>query len=117
MVAGIDSGELGNVVDEHGGQANSNNVAATDERLDGEDASALNQSPMEFQFTDFIILANRVIDKGDDEFVRVLNDLHWRWTAKYGEGDRNSQELWFCRLVGLTSEQAAEDPPCLASSL
>ncbi|KAL2226431.1 UNVERIFIED_CONTAM: hypothetical protein Sindi_2001800 [Sesamum indicum] len=72
---------------------------------------------MEFQFADFIVLANRIIDKGDDEFVRALNDLHWRWTAKYGEGDRNSQELGFCRLVGLTPEQAAEDPPCLASSL
>ena len=82
MVAGIDGGELGNVVDEHGGQANNNNAAATNDRLDGEDAPAINQSPMEFQFADFIILANRVIDKGDDESVRALNDLYWRWTVK-----------------------------------
>ncbi|KAL2237709.1 UNVERIFIED_CONTAM: hypothetical protein Sindi_0962600 [Sesamum indicum] len=117
MVARIDGGELGNVVDEHGGQANNNNAATTDDSLDGEDAPAINLSPMEFQFADFIVLANRVIDKGDDESVRALNDLHQRWTAKYGEGDRNSQELLFRRLVRLTAEQAAEHPPCLAPSL
>ncbi|KAL2227742.1 UNVERIFIED_CONTAM: hypothetical protein Sindi_2132900 [Sesamum indicum] len=77
MVGGIDGGELGNVVDEHGGQAN-NNVVATDDSLDGEDAPAINLSPMEFQFADFIVLTNRVIDKGDDKSVRALNDLHQR---------------------------------------
>ncbi|KAL2226327.1 UNVERIFIED_CONTAM: hypothetical protein Sindi_1991400, partial [Sesamum indicum] len=85
--------------------------------LDGEDAPTINQSPLEFQFADFIVLANRVIDKGVDEFVRALNDLHLRWIAKYGEGNRNSQELLFCRLVRLMAKQAVEHPPCLASSL
>ncbi|KAL2226326.1 UNVERIFIED_CONTAM: hypothetical protein Sindi_1991300 [Sesamum indicum] len=117
MVARIDDGELGNVVDEHGEQANSNNAAATDDRLDGEDAPAINQSPMEFQFADFIVLANRVIEKGDDESVHALNDLHWRWTAKYGESDRNSQELLFRHLVCLKAEQVAEHPLCFSSSL
>ncbi|KAL2243963.1 UNVERIFIED_CONTAM: hypothetical protein Sindi_0514300 [Sesamum indicum] len=116
MVVGIDGGELENVVNEHGGQANSNKAAATEDSLDGEDAPAINLSPMEFQFADFIILANRVINKGDDESIRALNYLHQCWTAKYGDGDKNSQELLFRRLVRLTAEQAAEHPPCLAPS-
>ncbi|KAL2244234.1 UNVERIFIED_CONTAM: hypothetical protein Sindi_0541400 [Sesamum indicum] len=116
-VVGIDSDELGNVVDEHGGQANNNNAAVIDDSLDGEDAPAINRSPMEFQFANFIALANRVIDKGDEESIHALNDLHRRWTAKYGEGDRNSQELLFRRLVRLMAEQAAEHPPYLAPLL
>ncbi|KAL2243048.1 UNVERIFIED_CONTAM: hypothetical protein Sindi_0422800 [Sesamum indicum] len=101
MVAGTDGGELVNVVDKYGGQANSNNTAATDDSLDGEDVPTINQSPME-------------INKGDDESVRALNDLHRRWTVKYEEGYRNSQELLFRHLVHLTAEQAADHLPCLA---
>ncbi|KAL2228784.1 UNVERIFIED_CONTAM: hypothetical protein Sindi_1858100 [Sesamum indicum] len=70
-----------------------------------------------WSFSLLTVLANGVIDKGNDESVRALNDLHRHWTAKYGEGDRNSQELLFYRLVRLTAEQVVEHPPCLEQSL
>ncbi|KAL2237565.1 UNVERIFIED_CONTAM: hypothetical protein Sindi_0948200 [Sesamum indicum] len=84
--------------------ANNNNAATTDDSLDGEDAPAINLSPMEFQFADFIVLANRVIDKGDDESVRALNDLH-----------SLDSEIWRRRQE--FAGAAAEHPPCLAPSL
>ncbi|KAL2228810.1 UNVERIFIED_CONTAM: hypothetical protein Sindi_1860700 [Sesamum indicum] len=32
--------------------------------------------PREFNFSDFLLLANRVIDQGDDESIKALHNLH-----------------------------------------
>ncbi|KAL0320489.1 UNVERIFIED_CONTAM: hypothetical protein Sradi_5310400 [Sesamum radiatum] len=39
---------------------------------------------LEFNITEFLALANRVIDDGDTDALKVISDLKNRWVAKFG---------------------------------
>ncbi|KAL0449205.1 UNVERIFIED_CONTAM: hypothetical protein Slati_1476900 [Sesamum latifolium] len=63
-----------------GGEGNDRPMVATD----GDLAVKIQQ---DFNIKEFLSLAHRVIDEGDEESMAALRDLKDRWTTKFGRGD------------------------------
>ncbi|KAK4428577.1 hypothetical protein Salat_1157500 [Sesamum alatum] len=52
--------------------------------LSSEEVVALNRLLSEFNLSEFLALANRVIDEGDLASMEAISDLKRRWTEKFG---------------------------------
>ncbi|KAK4417502.1 hypothetical protein Salat_2575900 [Sesamum alatum] len=50
-----------------------------------EEENALNRLLSEFNLSEFLALANRVIDEGDIASLEAISDLKRRWNEKFGE--------------------------------
>ncbi|KAL0293493.1 UNVERIFIED_CONTAM: hypothetical protein Sradi_6934300 [Sesamum radiatum] len=62
----------------------SGGTASIDEGPDADPAAPL---PCAFNLTEFLTLANRVVDDGDEASWMALNSLKKRWREKFGDGD------------------------------
>ncbi|KAL2235335.1 UNVERIFIED_CONTAM: hypothetical protein Sindi_1265700 [Sesamum indicum] len=50
-------------------------------------------SPQDFNISEFLNLANKVVDVGDTTSIEALANLKSRWEAKYGHGDNLRQQM------------------------
>ncbi|KAK4414941.1 hypothetical protein Salat_2601100 [Sesamum alatum] len=50
-----------------------------------EEENALNRLLSEFNLSEFLALANRVIDEGDIASMEAISDLKRRWNEKFGD--------------------------------
>ncbi|KAL0439821.1 UNVERIFIED_CONTAM: hypothetical protein Slati_2465100 [Sesamum latifolium] len=75
---------------------NPSSTAADDDPIGGEalivagdiegDSPTVGQDPCDFNLTEFLALASRVVDEGDADSWAALHSLKQRWMAKFGDG-------------------------------
>ncbi|KAL0455379.1 UNVERIFIED_CONTAM: hypothetical protein Slati_0877100 [Sesamum latifolium] len=71
-----------------------------------ERADGLNMK--EFNLSEFLALANRVVDEGDAESWAALHTLKQRWVEKYGDGDSSTPAMG---LKPVATRQLTPFPP------
>ncbi|KAL0448905.1 UNVERIFIED_CONTAM: hypothetical protein Slati_1446900, partial [Sesamum latifolium] len=60
-------------------------------------------NPRDFNLSEFLALANRVVDNGDAKSLAALQSLKQRWVEKFGDGESSTP------IVGL--KPVATQPP------